>query len=193
MIVDLLGWFTGPSAADVDDRPVRAARPAAPARHADHAPACWPGGTRRAASRRCRAPASLVTNVTATLADRAGFVTAFPAGTPLPSTSTLNPAMHRPHARQPGDHRSSAPAGWRTSLAAGADLVVDVTGIFTGTPVAATEPAPPNRPGTSRVLMVGDSTLAAVPLYPDSKRAFIGFDAVVDADVVPAAACVRRA
>ena len=61
-------------------------------------------------------------------------------------------------------------------------MVVDLTGYFLGAPVPAGEAPAPNAPGRPRVLMVGDSTLAAVPLFSASQRAFIGFDAYVDAD-----------
>jgi hypothetical protein len=100
---------------------------------------------------------------------------------PRPDTSTLNPAMH--------DHTLANLAITRLSdrgLAyyshSGSDIVVDVTGMFTGSTIQATQPAPPNVPGSSRVFLVGDSTLAAVPqLHPQSQSAFIGFEGIVDA------------
>jgi hypothetical protein len=64
----------------------------------------------------------------------------------------------------------------------GADVVVDLTGMFTGASVAATEPPAPNAPPRPRVLMVGDSTLATLTLYDGAQRAFLGFDAVIDVD-----------
>jgi hypothetical protein len=65
---------------------------------------------------------------------------------------------------------------------AGNDVVVDVTGMFTGTPVPGTATEAASHPPHSRVLLVGDSTLAAVSLlYPQSQRAFVGFDGIVDA------------
>ena len=125
--------------------------------------------------------AALVTNVTATRADRAGFVTAYPAGTPRPDTSTLNPAMFE-HTVANMAITQLSDRGLAYYSHAGSDVVVDVTGMFTGSPVAATLPPPPNSPAFSRVLLVGDSTLAAVSLlYPQSQSAFIGFEGIVDA------------
>ena len=86
-------------------------------------PRAWPGGTVELAVD-VPGAGSLVTNVTATYADRAGFVTAFPAGTPLPPVSTLNPAMH--------DHTLANLAVTQVSdrgvayfARSGADVVVD--------------------------------------------------------------------
>lgn len=180
LVVDLLGWFTGPSA-ERSDRGLFV--PMAPERLLDtrsDGPRAWPDGTVELAAAYPDTGA-LVTNVTVTAADRAGFVTAYPARTRRPGTSTVNPAMH--------DHTVANLAITRLSTAglayyarSGADVVVDVTGRFTGTPVAATRPAAPNAPDRARVLMLGDSTLATLPLYSASQRAFIGFDAVIDAD-----------
>src|SRR5690606_1531501 len=64
---------------------------------------------------------------------------------------------------------------------AGTDLLVDVSGWFTGAPVPATEPVPSNQPDRARVLLVGDSTLASLDVYTQSAAALAGFDAVVDA------------
>jgi hypothetical protein len=125
--------------------------------------------------------AALVTNVTATRADRAGFVTAYPAGTVRPDTSTLNPAMFEHTIANMAITRLSD-RGLAYYSQAGSDVIVDVTGMFTGAPVAATLPPPPNAPAFSRALLVGDSTLAAVSLlYPQSQGAFIGFEGIVDA------------
>lgn len=179
VVVDFLGWFTGPGAEPSD---VGLFAPLGPQRLLDTretGPRAWPGGTVELPAAFAGAGA-LVTNVTATRSDRSGYVTAHPAGTPRPDTSTLNPAMF--------DHTLANMAVTRLSdrgLAyyshAGNDIVVDVTGMFLGTPVAATEPVPPNAPGQSRVLAIGDSTLAAVPLYSDSLRGLVGFEGIVDA------------
>ena len=179
VIVDLLGWFTGASAPSSDSGLFV---PLAPGRIFDsreQAGRVFEGGTVELASPIAGA-SSVVTNVTATLPDRRGFVSAYAAGTAKPGTSTLNPAFH--------DHTLANLAITRTSdrgLAywslAGTDLVVDVTGYFTGSPTKATRATPPNTPTRSRVLIVGDSTLAGLEVYSQSKSALIGFDAIVDA------------
>jgi hypothetical protein len=179
LIVDLLGWFTGPSAASSTSGLFVPMLPERLLDTRNDGPRAWPGGTVELETSIVGA-GSLVTNVTATYVDRAGYVTAFPARTRRPNVSTLNPAMH--------DHTLANLAITRLSTSglayyatSGADIVVDVTGRFTGTPVEATEDVAPNAPARSRVLMVGDSTLAAVPLYASAQSAFIGFDGIVDA------------
>ena len=137
----------------------------------------------RSASRvSCRPAAAVATNVTLDRTDDAGFVTAYPAGTPLPEVSTVN-------ATRPDDTIANA-AITRLSTRGtayfsdrGTDVIVDVTGYFTGSPVAATLPVPPLNNGPSRVLLVGDSTLLAVGSY-GLLHVFQGFD-----DVYEAASC----
>jgi hypothetical protein len=181
VIVDLLGWFTGSSATlSAEGLFV----PIGPKRLLDTRltkPRIWSGGTIELPTDIADA-GSLVTNVTATATDHAGYVTAYPAGTPRPGTSTLNPAMWE-HTLANLAITQISSRGMAYYAHAGTDLVVDVTGMFTGTPVAAPESPAPNAgpPGGARVLMVGDSTLAAVPLYSGSVTALIGFEPIVDA------------
>ena len=162
VIVDLIGWFTGPTAG------LRVADglfvPISPTRRLDTrddprnvGPA---GAIEVTASTLVPVTAAAVaTNVTLDRTNDAGFVIAYPAGTPLPDVSTVN-------ATGPGDTIANA-AITRLSTRGtayfsdrGADVIVDVTGYFTGSPVAATLPVPPLNDGPSRVLLVGDSTLA---------------------------------
>ncbi len=186
VIVDFLGWFTGPGAADST---VGLFVPLGPQRLLDtrtSGPRAWPGGTvelanpfpdNAAGQRRPSSPTSRPRRT-----DRAGYVTAFPAGTPRPDDVDAQPVDVGAHARQPGDHAGQRPRSGVLLASSGSDVVVDVTGLFTGPPVAATEAPAPNAPLHSRVLLVGDSTLAAVEnLYPDSQRALIGFEGIVDA------------
>ena len=180
VIVDLVGWFTGPSAASSSDRAVRAdcadPRPRHPPRPA-------PGLARRDSRARPRVPdaAAIVTNVTITRADDAGFVTAYPAGTDLPTTSTVN-ATTRDDAVPNLAITRVAQRGTAYFSDRGTDLIVDITGYFTGTPVASPLPPPANNRPPSRVLIVGDSTLAAVRFVTGSQGAMRGFDPVLDAE-----------
>lgn len=179
VIVDFLGWFTGPSAADSH---VGLFVPLAPRRLIDtrELPTrLHPKGTIEVPTPVADA-ASLVTNVTIVRPDRAGFATAAPAGLVRPDTSTVNPAFH--------DHTLANLAITRVSTRGvaywslgGTDLIVDLTGYFTGAPVAAVRPSAGNQPSRSRALIVGDSTLAGLELYVEAKTALIGFDAIVDA------------
>jgi hypothetical protein len=184
VIVDFTGWFTGPGAADSADGLFV---PVAPTRLLDtriDGPRLHPGGA-------IELPldghvpdtdvASVVTNVTVTAADRAGFIAAHPAGTIRPNTSTVNPAFWEHTVANTAVTRVSDRGLGYWSLA-GTDLVVDLAGWFVGDPVAATEPPPANAPLRSRALLVGDSTLAGIDLYTDSWVALRGFDWVIDAE-----------
>ena len=183
VIVDLIGWFTGPSAESSSDGLFV---PIAPARRLDTrddprnvGPA---GAIEVDFAGLVPTAAAVATNVTLDRTDDAGFVTTYPAGTPLPEVSTVN-------ATRPGDTIANA-AITRLSTRGtayfsdrGTDVIVDVTGYFTGSPVVATLPVPPLDNGASRVLLVGDSTLLAVGSY-GLLHAFQGFD-----DVYEAASC----
>jgi hypothetical protein len=179
VVVDLLGWFTGPAAAESG---TGLFVPIVPERLLDtrqQRPRVWPNGTVELPVDVTGA-GSLVTNVTATRSDRAGFVTAYPAGTPRPPTSTLNPAMFE-HTLANMALTGLSDRGLAYYSLAGVDLAVDVTGLFTGSRVSSTEPAAPNVPGSSRVLMVGDSTLAGLNLHSEAQAALLGFEPIVDA------------
>lgn len=178
VIVDLVGWFTGPSAGPSGDGLFV---PEPPRRLLDTRvtpPRLYAGGTLEIPA--VSGASALVTNVTVTAADWAGYVAAFPAGTPRPGTSTVNPAYH--------DHTVANLAVTRASdrgLAyfslGGADLIVDLTGFFTGVPVGSPEPLPPNPDVAPRVLVLGDSAMAALNVYTDARFALRGAEFRVDA------------
>lgn len=184
VVVDAVGWFTGPGA---EESSTGLFVPLEPRRLWDtrsDGPRLWPGGTIEVGvdgGVELGDAAAIVTNVAATRVDRRTYVTAYPAGTAAPTIASLNAAFH--------DHTVANMAitgvsdrGVAYHALAGTDLVVDLTGYFTGESVAATRPPEPNTPPTgSRVLLVGDSTLAGVSYVTDSQRALIGFDGIVDA------------
>jgi hypothetical protein len=124
--------------------------------------------------------AALATNVTVVQPDRRGHVTAYAARVTPPGTSTVNPTRWNHTVANFAITRAST-AGLAYRSFAGTDLVVDVVGWFTGTPVATTTGPAPTTATRSRVLLVGDSTLAAMDLFNDSKQGLVGFDWVVDA------------
>ncbi|MCU1393966.1 MAG: hypothetical protein JWM34_2394 [Ilumatobacteraceae bacterium] len=178
VVVDLVGWFTGASAASTGDGLLV---PVTPTRLLDTRtalPRLWPTGTRELASPVSGA-AALVTNVTGVAADGPGYVTAYPAGTALPATSSLNAA--RRDATTPNLAITNVSTrGIAYYASAGTDLVVDITGYFTGAPVAATLPVPPNTQPVPRVLMIGDSTLGGFIDVPAATASFQGFVPVLD-------------
>ena len=179
LVVDVTGWFTGESAADGDDGLFVPAHPLRLLDTRTEQPRVWPGGTRE-----IPLPvqgAALVTNVTAVAPDAKAYVTGYPAGTPQPGTSTVNTA-HRGAttanlAITPASDRGVAYFANRST-----DLVVDLQGWFTGAPVTATQPVPPNTPPVPRVLMIGDSSLAGFTIVPQAKATFQGFSYVYDAE-----------
>jgi hypothetical protein len=179
VVVDLLGWFTGASAGDSADGLFV---PVVPTRLRDtreEPGRIWPNGTIETPSP--VAASALVTNVTVTAADWRGFVTAYPAGTTRPDTSTVNPIGFEHTVANLAITPVSTRGAAYFSLA-GVDLVVDMTGYFTGQAVDAPLPPPPNQPRRPRVLLVGDSAMAALNVYTDSKQALSNFDAYYDLD-----------
>jgi hypothetical protein len=180
LVVDIVGWFTGASAPEATDGLFV---PVAPSRLLDtrvDGPRLWPSGAREVAAPVGGASA-IVTNLTIDRADAAGYVTAHAAGTARGDTSSLN-------ARTRDDtvpNLAVTPVSTRgTSYfsSAGTDLVVDVMGYFTGTEVQPTLPVPPNVAPEPRVLLIGDSTLAALNVTTASRTALRGFTPVLDAE-----------
>jgi hypothetical protein len=180
VVVDLIGWFTGPSAPSSTNGLFR---PVTPTRLVDtrlERPRLHPGGSIEVPMPMDGAT-SVVTNVTVTDADRAGFVTAFPAGTPKPGTSAVNPAFWNHTVANTAVTRVSDRGVAYWSLA-GTDLVIDLAGWFVGDELTATRSPLPNAPSRSRVFIVGDSTLAGVGVYASSLDALRGFDGIVDGE-----------
>lgn len=178
LIVDVVGWFTGPSAPRSADGLFVPVSPRRLLDTRESAPRLWPGGTRELA-----APVTaiaVVTNVTMAQTDGSGFVTAYPAGTGLPGTSSVNAAGFESivanMAITPLSDRGTAYFANR-----GTDLIVDMMGSFTGGPVAAPVAAPSDDPPVPRVLLIGDSTLAALDVDTRTQRALLGFTPVLDA------------
>ena len=179
LLVDLVGWFTGPGAADSGDGLFVAVAPTRLLDTRSSAPRLWADGTRELAVDLPGATA-VVTNVTLDRTDAAGFVTAFPAGTGRPATSSLNArSRNAVVANAAITGLSDRGLAWYSN--AGTDLVVDMTGWFVGSSVASVAPVPPNAPVAPRVLLIGDSTLAALDVVTSSQRALQGMVPVLDA------------
>jgi hypothetical protein len=179
IVVDLVGWFTGPSAPTSGDGLFV---PVAPVRVLDtrlSAPRLWPGGSRELAVPVTGA-AAIVTNLTIADADGAGFITAYPAGQDRPATSSLN-AARRDAVTPNAAITATSVRGVAYFSSAGTDLIVDLAGYFTGSAVAAPlEPAADIAP-VPRVLMIGDSTLEGLVDVNRAQSALRGFTWVLDA------------
>ena len=154
VIVDLVGWFTGPSSGSSD---AGLFVPVAPARLIDTRQTLGspPGANRTAevpVANRFGVPASgvaaVVVNATVTTAVGPGFFSLWPARTYRPNASSLNAT----HAGQTIANHVIAPvstAGFDFYTQAGAHLVADIAGWYTGVEVAAPLPPPVPLAGAS--------------------------------------------
>ena len=183
VIIDIAGYFTGPSAVASSEGLFT---PMPPARLVDtrlDRPPLHPGGTRQFATTGITGAsvAAVVATVTLVQARAAGWALAYPAQTPFPDASTLNAARSETVANQALVPVSTT--GLAVFSSGGTDLVVDITGAFTGAPRRATEapapnPEPPRGPG--RTLIVGDSVAAVFQYAPRSLDQLQGLDYVLE-------------
>jgi hypothetical protein len=162
VVVDLWGWFTGPSAPDSTEGLYV---PQAPQRVWDSRLSfdpLHPGGTIEKRFLPAGA-AAMVANVTAVDMTRAGYFSVWPAGRPRPVVSSLNHRWPQPVAVLTVARTSDRGVSFYAH-GGGAHVVVDLAGWFTGTPTTATLARPANRPPpeTSRVVMISDSAFAGI-------------------------------
>ena len=161
VIVDLWGWFTGPSAASSTDGLFV---PQSPSRVWDSRGSLDPlnaGGTVEKVATPPSA-AAVVLNLTAVEPTRPGFMSVHAAGTALPNVSSLNYRWRQPVAALTVSAVSSR--GLAVYSFAGSHVLIDVAGWFTGVPVGATEPPRPNPgpPGNTEVIFISDSSFAGI-------------------------------
>lgn len=147
VIVDVTGWFTGPSAPAGDDG-LFVAEPA-PRRLIDTRAGdpIWPSGAVEIANVAADA-AALALNVAIVNPFGPAYLSAYPARHPRPPTSTVNAVSAGDVAAAMAIVPTSA-AGVGIYTNAGADVVADVAGWFVGTPATAGTGPPENvRPQT---------------------------------------------
>lgn len=186
LIVDMTGWFTGPSAPWSD---AGLFVPTTPTRLVDTrtATTLYPNGTIEFDPTTITGEpvAAIAANWTLTRTWRGGFLTVHPARTERPVAATANADRRNQDVAQFGITATSS-AGLAAYASNGTQLVVDVTGWFTGAPLATTTTGPPpNTPvadTAKRVLLMGDSTLAGVRWYTNSQHALSGSTFVLDAE-----------
>ena len=186
LIVDMTGWFTGPSAPWSNDGLFV---PAAPTRLVDTrtATTLFPGGTLQfdPGSITGGPVAAVAANWTLTRTWRGGFLTVHPAGTDRPLAATANADRRNQNVAQFGVTATSS-SGLAAYSSNGTQLVVDITGWFTGSPMpTSTNVVAPNTPvadSSKRVVLMGDSTLAGVRWYTNSQQALRGSNFVLDAE-----------
>ncbi len=165
VIIDLIGWFTGPSAPASTDGLFVARQPTRVWDSRASADPIHAGGT---VERQLIAqPATAVlANVTAVGTTTPGYLTAFPAGTPRPNVSMLNATWRDPVAGMTIVSTSTQGVDFHAS--AGMHVLVDVAGHFTGSPsiptTATLDRMSSNQmaPTGGSVLFVSDSSLAGI-------------------------------
>jgi hypothetical protein len=185
IIVDIAGYFTGPSANDSGSGLLV---PITPVRLADtrqDAPQVYRGGTREwpVANLFGSNVGAVVANVTMVRSDGDGWALAYPSRTPVPNASTVN--------ARPGETVANmavvpvSTAGLAVYSPTGSQILVDVTAWFTTTSGAIPGALPPpenKRSGPGRTLIVTDSTGASLRWHPESLAYITGFPWVLDAE-----------
>jgi hypothetical protein len=194
LLVDVIGWFTGESAPESGDGRFISTAPTRMFDTRSLADPVYADGTRELELytnvdvdvagevylQLTSVAAAVVTNLTVTDTMADGFLAAFPARTPRPGTSTINWTTDQTVANLTITPWSTAGAAYYAFSET--DVIVDVTGYFTGPAVTATETRAPNAaPGytgespydlvrdsvTHRVWAVlGDVDLRTVPALP---------------------------
>ena len=162
VIVDVVGWFTGPSSSPGSDGLFVADGPRRVWDSRSTNDPLHPGGTAERSLVTVPAAAAVI-NVTAVDATAPGYVSAFPAGMARPDVSMLNVAWRSPLAAMSVVSMSSRGVDFYASV--GVHMVVDVAGWFLGAPVAATSVPTGANPTPSfggSVLFVSDSSLAGI-------------------------------
>lgn len=186
VIVDVTGYFTGESADASGDglfvatdpsRLVDTREPYGPA----GGPRLWDGGSREFdVSGITGGPvAAVAANVTMTDTEDAGFLVASAARTEPPATSSVN-AVSAQRTVANAAIVGVSTAGIRVSTLQATEVVVDVTGWFTGDPVEATGAAAVNQPSPDRrVFIIADSTMAGMR-WNRTLAGLQGFEAITD-------------
>ncbi len=169
VIVDVTGYFSGPGAKRstaglfVSTTPTRLVdtRPwASPS----WGPRLWDRGTRdfRVTGITGGPVGAVAANFTVTETEDSGYLLAYPARTRRPLESTVNYDSGAATVATSSIVRTST-AGIATYALEATHLVVDITGWFTGSPVATTTGAPTNDPPADRhVVIIGDSAMAGL-------------------------------
>lgn len=186
VIVDVTGYFTGESASVADDGLFVAADPARLVDTRESygpagGPRLWDGGSREFdVTGLTGGPVSAVAaNITMADTEDAGFLVASAARTEAPATSSVNAESAQRTVANAAIIGVST-SGIRVSTLQATEVVVDVTGWFTGEPVAATGPAAANQPSPDRrVFIIADSTMAGMR-WNRTLAGLQGFEAITD-------------
>ncbi len=169
VIVDIMGYFTGPDAAPGTDGLFVGTTPT---RLVDTRLAAGPSGGPRLWDRGAREfdPTSITggpvgavaANVTVTRTEDRGHVRAYPSRTVDPLVTTVNYDTAGSTIAASSIVATST-RGIAVAAREATHLTIDVTGWFTGTPVPTSTGAPANRPPADRTVhIISDSTMAGI-------------------------------
>lgn len=183
VIVDITGYFTGPDAPASADGLFRGINPSRLVdtrgpRGASGGPRLWDHGTREfGVGGFAPGSSAIAVNVTMTETEDAGHVTAYPARTAFPATSTLNAERAQ---QTVANLALVGVSEYGVALHAyeATEVVVDVLGFFTGPPMAATTgPARNDPPADRQVTIISDSAMAGIR-WNGAYGGLLGFNAV---------------
>jgi len=183
IVVDLLGYFTGPSAEESSDglfvpvtprRIVDTRLAASPLCHSETR--AWPLSSIGAGSGQAAAIAATITMVSPVLG---GWALAYAAQTVQPDTSSVNATGGQVAPNMVFAGLSEA--GFAVQTQHSSHILVDVTGWFTGTPVSTSRgPYPQVRCVPCTTLVISDSTGAAMRWYTPALSRLTGTDFLTD-------------
>lgn len=176
LIVDITGWFTGPTAPESDRGLFVPIDPARLHDSRDGRRTLDAGGTREVVADADASAWAL--NITATGGRADGYLTAFPARTPRPGTSSVNAPAGETVANAALSPISER--GLSVYASAPTDVIVDAVGWFTGSPVTATTEAAPDLVAPRQVLVVSDSVGAEMRWTADARTALRGAEFTTD-------------
>jgi hypothetical protein len=169
VVVDITGYFTGPSAAESTEGLFVRAEPVRLVDTRASEPGLI-GGPQMYARAQREFPVEAVTggpvaavaaNWTVVRAGGVGWYRADAAGVPVDMTSTMNTSRWRETIASMAITQVSE-RGLGFYADQNADLIVDVTGWFQGSPIAATEPPPTNNVPPRKVTVISDSAMAGM-------------------------------
>jgi hypothetical protein len=169
VIVDITGYFTGPSAPESGDGLFVATDPTRLvdtrlAYGAFGGPRLWDAGGRQFATAQVTGGgvAAIAANIAITETEDLGYVTAGPARVDQALTSAVNASAPQVTVANAAIVPVST-AGIELNTLNATDLVIDVMGWFTGTPRTTNSAAPVNTPnGDRKVYIIADSAIAGI-------------------------------
>jgi hypothetical protein len=182
VIVDVAGYFTGPSAPESDTGLFRSVTPIRVVDSRADGQRLYRDGAREwpVTAAAGGQGAAVLANVTMADVRSAGWVLAHGSRTTRPAVSSVNAGAGETVANQAIIGLSTT--GLAVHSTSSSHVIIDVTGWFIGEPATPTEPPPTNaRAAPGRTLVVGDSIPAALNTVDEALVEFGALDHVLEA------------